>query len=277
MWQRACLENNRSTDELEASCRRGAASTATRARTPTIIDRIRTVCNERCTFERARSLLGSINYARIYFARRLPETFYFWKATARWAQNPKKEFCLSPAVIRQLTALQAFIQTDPAVDLSISPVSEATPDFLVTDASKAGPFSAWGAILVRGDRVEIVKGQFPLNTVDSIAVLEMRAVTLALYHWSNFMSRRVPTNLVVVTDNTASLFAMEKGYSPSIPVALELQSLYNVSNALRRVICPRFIPSALNPADNPSRGILLIDDSKLLAARRIASQPPASG
>ena len=63
------------------------------------IDRIRTVCNEKCTFERARSLLGSINYARIYFARRLPETFYFWKATARWAQSPKKDFCLSPAVI----------------------------------------------------------------------------------------------------------------------------------------------------------------------------------
>lgn len=223
------------------------------------------------TFERARSLLGMLNYVRIYFGgvsndkgMLLPETFLFWKAVARWAQSPRKVYDLSPSVKAQISALSEFVASTPRRSLHDVPL-KATDELLITDASRSDIFSGWGAILVQGDSVRILHGQFPLGEQAPIAALEMRAVALAMEQFHE-LQRSHPTTLTVVTDNTACLFSIEKMRTHSTMLYPELRRVQQAMTLRRRVLLPRFVPSARNPADSLSRGVILVDNAKLAEA-----------
>lgn len=231
----------------------------------------------RPTFDRLRSILGMLAYLRIYFhpraetvGPRLPSTFFLWKTCSRWlAAGTKRRLAFAPCVIHQLIALKEFLESDPAVNLVASDHLACEDEFLVTDAARDSIFAGWGAVLVRGARVSVAGGSFPLATPEPIAILEMRAVGLAISYWQYDLRRRY---LQVLTDNTASLFALRKGYSPSW---LMNEELIHISEILARQglrIVVDFIPSKVNPADDPSRGVYTIDDAKLTEARRIAAE-----
>lgn len=231
------------------------------------------LCLTHATFARLRSLVGMLAYIRAYFRpsesqmprQQLPANFFVWKALARWAITPMAPKKLAPCVQSQLKALHTFIQSDPVVTIIQQTVPDAPPDFVVTDAAKHGPFAAWGAIYVCGDVMKLAHGQFPLGSPESISVLELRAVTLAVHKWRGEIGRRPHTPLVVVTDNTASLFSMTRGWSNSPQMAEELQHLHATLTVTNRWLQPMFVPSKENPADAPSRGEYVIDEQKVRA------------
>jgi hypothetical protein len=105
--------------------------------------------------------------------------------------------------------------------------------------------------------------------IATIALMEMRAVGLAISYWQYDLRRG---ELQVLTDNTASLFALRKGYSRSWVMNEELIHISEILARQGLSIVVDFIPSKANPADDPSRGVYTIDDTKLVEARRIAAK-----
>jgi hypothetical protein len=226
----------------------------------------------RPSFEKLRSVVGMLAYLRIYFAASLPKNFFVWKALTRWAAaGPSRRMTFSPVVELQLRSLQEFVSNDPQKMLGAQPTN--LEELLVTDACKDSIFAGWGAVWISGERVEVIGGRFPLFTTEPICVLEMRAIVLALQHWRHISSRR----LVVLTDNTASLFAIQRGYSPSWPMQMELDRLHRVTTERTLAMTVGFIPSKQNPADAPSRGELLIDEAKIRYARMTARRMSDEG
>jgi len=224
------------------------------------------------TFDKTRSMIGSLQYVRLFFGPSCPHLFFFWKAAARWATQPKKRLTFSPSVQQQLRDMIQFLETDPTRTL-METVEDET-QILITDASKATPFAAWGAVLLDGERVSVTAGQFPLNTPDHISVLEMRAVDEAITHFATRLCRQHTslTSLTILSDNTAVCYALNNMFSPHPTMHSVLVAIYNQLHSLARSPRVLFIPSAWNPADDPSRGKCLISEEKVTYARKIAME-----
>jgi hypothetical protein len=235
------------------------------------------------SFERLRSLCGMINYVRIYYGSGLtaqgvpvgvpvPSSFYAWKALARWSQSPRRRFSLSPSVARQLSELSAFVAAGHDISV-VSGTADSSSQILVTDACKNGPFSAWGAVLIDGDFVRVASGHFPFGDPASISALELRAVGCGLLAFKTELSVQPGSpfkDLVVLIDNTAALFCLARGASSVPSMWSALCWVSEACSAVRRILRPRYVPSAFNPADEPSRDKLLVP-SKVAYARVLGS------
>lgn len=221
---------------------------------------------EKPNYDKVISLMGSFNYVRIYFGARCPPWHFLAKGAARWAQSPRTKYSMSPSILHQLQQMAEFLRAAPARVLSI-PEAAPEDEILVTDAHKAGPFAAWGAVLIKGDQVHVRSGKFQFNCPEKIAQLELRAVGCALRAFANRLAAPVERNLNMMTDNTAVLYTLQKGTSPTPCMMTELIPVLHECATLQRTLFVKFVPSEWNVADKPSRGILFIDDEKVQYAR----------
>ncbi len=87
---------------------------------------------------------------------------------------------------------------------------------------------------------------------EHINVLEMRAVHAAV-RWALACAGASQTRLVLLTDSSAVLGALLKGRSSSRALLARARALSGLLLASGARLVPRWVPSALNPADAPSR------------------------
>ncbi len=89
---------------------------------------------------------------------------------------------------------------------------------------------------------------------EHINALEMRAVHTSL-RWLRFHTSAIGRRVLLLTDSSAVLGALLKGRCSSRPLLTRLRAVTGVLLASGMRLAPRWVPSALNPADDPSRGI----------------------
>lgn len=117
---------------------------------------------------------------------------------------------------------------------------------LFTDASE----HHWGAVLLTwGSRMQVIRGSFASNHL-GLPIHELEALAL-LNALQNFDLR--DTHVHIVVDNTAVLYAVQKGRSSSTSFHAVLTNIKRKirENLLTVSLC--YIPSSLNLADEPSR------------------------
>ncbi|MDR3549716.1 MAG: hypothetical protein P4M11_15830, partial [Candidatus Pacebacteria bacterium] len=87
---------------------------------------------------------------------------------------------------------------------------------------------------------------------EHINALEMRSVLLAL-HWVLSHRSSVSSRVLLLIDSLVSHGVLWKGRCSSIPLLFIARKLSALLLASGIVLSPAWIPSALNPADAPSR------------------------
>jgi hypothetical protein len=92
----------------------------------------------------------------------------------------------------------------------------------------------------------------PLRTADHINALELDAVSLAL-QWCSSRPATLGCRLPLLIDSAVGYYALRKGRSSSPDVLSRLRRCSALSLAMGCSLFPVWVPSALNPADAPSR------------------------
>jgi hypothetical protein len=87
---------------------------------------------------------------------------------------------------------------------------------------------------------------------EHINALELRAVLLAL-HWCLSFPSSHSSRVFLLVDSTVALFALWKGRSSSAPLLLILRKISALLLASGVSLLTGWLPSAVNPADAPSR------------------------
>ena len=140
---------------------------------------------------------------------------------------------------------------------------ELPPALLYTDAEGNGGL---GAVLIDGTASSSSSWTCPTSVTKALPVrktqinpLEMIAVWVALRSYRSVLEGR---NVVIFVDNLVAMHVLKKGTSrkPDLnKIAMAVWSILAESN-----ITPSFawVPSALNSADGPSRGVLRPDHSE---------------
>lgn len=222
------------------------------------------------TFARLRSLAGMLSWGRSVIGR-LPPTFYFWKQLARataMSLKPSATIKLAPSTIMQMTEAIEFLLSDPRS----SPSHDSTDGWVVfSDAMKAYPFAAWGAVAYNERTGEIIdaSGSWFESTLH-ITALETYAAAealLAFKHKLDKSSSAHTVNLEIFIDASASVAAITHGCSPSWAMDTAARHVLRVAASLNRSLRVFHIPGVLNPADEPSRQAQ-VDFEKIKAFRR---------
>ena len=87
---------------------------------------------------------------------------------------------------------------------------------------------------------------------DHINVLELRAVSTAV-RWALSSPASIRTRVLLLSDSTVCVFSLLKGRSSSPLLRPRLRGISALLLAAGVTLMPRWVPSALNPADGPSR------------------------
>lgn len=87
---------------------------------------------------------------------------------------------------------------------------------------------------------------------EHINSLELRAVLLAL-HWLTTYPSSHSSRVYILVDSTVALYALWKGRSSSAPLLLILRKINALLMASQISLLTGWLPSAVNPADEPSR------------------------
>lgn len=90
------------------------------------------------------------------------------------------------------------------------------------------------------------------RTPEHINALELRAVLLAL-HWLLSYPSAHSSRVYLLVDSTVALYALWKGRSSSAPLLLILRRISALLMASGISLLTGWLPSAVNPADEPSR------------------------
>lgn len=207
------------------------------------------------SWSKVRSLIGMINYVRCWMSP--PPSFFVWKFAARWSMSPHTRKDIPPYVSKQLLDVAQYAM---ATNFVLKTTAFEYESFIATDACKTGPFAAWGAVYVSaGGAVKIARGNYTFGEPRSISVLELEAVEKAFMHWRVELQRPhfqfAVSNLFLLIDNTAALFCLKNGSSPTWEMEKVQVRITALLVDLHRVCTPIFIPSILNPADGPSRDV----------------------
>lgn len=111
-----------------------------------------------------------------------------------------------------------------------------------------------------GDVLPVIK-QLKWSTImsnrwkfqDHINVLELQAALLSIRWYCSLLESSHAKKLVLVMDNATSVHCMRKGRSSSATLLPVLRKLAALSLVSGLTVLPLFVPSAYNPADEPSR------------------------
>ena len=92
----------------------------------------------------------------------------------------------------------------------------------------------------------------PWAGVEHINVLELRAALLAV-HWVLSYPSALNSRVLLLLDSTVAFFSLWKGRSSSPQLLLVLRKISALLLAGGLSLLPGWVPSAVNPADAPSR------------------------
>lgn len=200
------------------------------------------------------SLFGMIAWA-LGVMRWPITTFYGWRWLARHiARNSRVDICPWPSALDELSDIADRVSQNEYRSLRTHLDAACV---LVTDASKTPPFAAWGAVLIDlpTGKYRTARGDFPLNSPQSINELELTAVARALDLFATFL-RKTP-DLLIFLDNQAAQAVLGSWTTPNFfmfralrEVAAQVASIGLDRNRIK----VRRVPSEENPADPGSRG-----------------------
>ena len=107
----------------------------------------------------------------------------------------------------------------------------------------------------------------PWSGEEHINTLELRAALLAV-HWCLSYPSSLNSRVLLLLDSTVAFFALWKGRSSSPKMLLVIRKINALLLAGGIALLPGWLPSAMNPADGPSR---LRPDERPLSQGRIAA------
>ena len=113
-----------------------------------------------------------------------------------------------------------------------------------------GLFAAFNLLLWSSEGRTIVSKRW--EGEEHINVLELRAVLLAVHHVLSYRSS-LCSRVFVLLDSTVAFFSAWKGRSSSPALLLVLRKIAAALLASGVALLPGWIPSEVNPADEPSR------------------------
>jgi hypothetical protein len=142
-----------------------------------------------------------------------------------------------------VVALQADV--DQVIESMAAPIAMPLPGEIPAPSPSLSP------ILASPSRV-IVSSRW--RNQEHITVLEMRAVQTAL-RWLASRPDQRDSRVLLLVDSAPCVFALSKGRSSSRKIGLlrRLRSIAAVALSAGLTLVVRWIPSASNPADAPSR------------------------
>lgn len=92
------------------------------------------------------------------------------------------------------------------------------------------------------------------STMEHINALELRAALLSLHHAASYPSS-LCSRVYLLLDSTVAFFTLWKGRSSSPTLLMILRKACALLMATGMTLLPGWLPSALNPADAPSRAV----------------------
>ena len=107
------------------------------------------------------------------------------------------------------------------------------------------------------------------RTDEHINVLELRAALLAL-HWCLSSPTCVGRRVLLLVDSTVAFFSLWKGRSSSPALLLVLRKLSALLLCSGLSLLPGWVPSAVNPADAPSRLLPLVPAAAAIVPAAVA-------
>ena len=126
----------------------------------------------------------------------------------------------------------------------------ASLDALGISAAEAASFGAfYGAIASTPWRTIVAA---PWWDEEHINVLELRAALLAV-HWALTFPSALSSRVFLLLDSSVTFFSLWKGRSSSPALLLVLRKISSLLLAGGLSLLPGWVPSAVNPADAPSR------------------------
>ena len=143
----------------------------------------------------------------------------------------------------QVNALRARLGDDDAArSRAVELLGLSTPDVASFDDFYATVGSTtWRTIV-----------STPWSGLEHINVLELRAALLAV-HWVLSYPTSLSSRVFLLLDSTVAFFSLWKGRSSSPALLLVLRKISALLLAGGLSLLPGWVPSAVNPADAPSR------------------------
>jgi hypothetical protein len=138
------------------------------------------------------------------------------------------------------TLVNAAANRDESIDEESSPALHRA----------AQHYSAFYAAVVADRWSTIVSS--PWRSPEHINALELRAALLSL-HWLLSYPSAHSSRVYLLVDSTVALFALWKGRSSSPRLLVILRKISALLLASGTMLLPGWLPSAVNPADRPSR------------------------
>jgi len=161
--------------------------------------------------------------------------------------------CSSKQHVRLQTLLQRESQQANPIHLlssahSLAPVDEDTLDQLVVSQSVFDSFYS----LVSGLSWSTIISHRWRDSSEHINSLELRAVLLSV-HWLLSFPSSLTSRVYLLVDSTVALYSLWKGRSSSPLLLLILRKISSLLLASGMMLMTSWIPSEVNPADEPSR------------------------
>jgi hypothetical protein len=150
------------------------------------------------------------------------------------------QLCSSRAHATMQTLVNAAANRDESIDEESSPALHRA----------AQHYSAFYAAVVADRWSTIVSS--PWRSPEHINALELRAALLSL-HWLLSYPSAHSSRVYLLVDSTVALFALWKGRSSSPRLLVILRKISALLLASGTTLLPGWLPSAVNPADRPSR------------------------
>jgi hypothetical protein len=138
------------------------------------------------------------------------------------------------------TLVNAAVNRDESIDEQSSPVLHRA----------AQHYSAFYSAVAAARWSTIVSSAW--HAAEHINALELRAVLLSL-HWLLSYPSAHSSRVYLLVDSTVALFALWKGRSSSPRLLVILRKISALLLASGTSLLPGWLPSAVNPADEPSR------------------------
>lgn len=224
--------------------------------TEKFIVRVTRALNESVPAQCWQSLLGGITWINTVLEDGFPaaELFFTYKFIARIARLEPRSFVVPWDCVKvECSRLVSFLRSCPTTSVSTSLTSNETP-LLVTDASKTGPFAAFGAMLVLPhQQIHTFQGIFDLHVAaeSHINELELRALHAGLVHFSSMIAPG--STLRVALDNSCAVHILKSGRSSSSRLHPWVRAIKRLTRDSHITLCVAWIPSKANPADGLSR------------------------
>jgi len=129
-------------------------------------------------------------------------------------------------------------------------LSDKSLDVLGISAAEASSFDAFYGTVASSPWRTIVAA--PWWDTEHINVLELRAALLAV-HWALSFPSALVSRVFLLLDSSVAFFSLWKGRSSSPALLLVLRKISSLLLAGGLSLLPGWVPSAVNPADAPSR------------------------